>query len=619
MSRRRSSIVQGIEDAERELLGDHDQSFYGADDLSDSSDAEEHVMPPAKRVDDGDEDENFSSDDEATAQPAAEIREALLESQWRDAVSAGCKCQECNHFQKLSQPDVIELMTSVQALSKRELQVHVLGILSACLLPSATDAARRRFNYSVLGRVVCKNVFMEVYGVTNFVIKKLQAIAESHSAVVPKHASAESTKEWISVPPDIVDNVVKFLRNYASVYGLPQPAALRGRPNAPPIFLPASVRKNKIFEEFTKSLLESGDGRTISYSSFHRIWKHHTPEIQVMKPRTDVCAVCDRLRERLRRCRTEEQISESTEQLRDHVSLAQAERDYYNHCIEHSRSTSNPPNAHITFDFAQQLELPAHTRQVGPLYFKVRYRVQLFGICNEALKQQDNYLFDEASTIGEDGKKAHGPNTVISMLHDYLDDHDVPRTLHFHADNCVGQNKNKSVLAYFAWRIMCGLSDDITLSFMRVGHTRCAVDGYFGLLKQQFRKSDVDTLEDVKFAVAASCKANVPVMASWEWYKWDAFLLDHFMPVKGIRNYQHFRFAKSRPGHVFARRKCTDDAEDDITLARNPDEVFDRQRLPEILPAAGLSDARLAYCDKQLAEYTNLEEGETYPWVHADE
>ena len=61
-------------------------------------------------------------------------------------------------------------MVSAQALSKRELQVYLLVILSACLQPASASATRHRFNYSVLGKFVCQSIFMEVYGVSNFVI-----------------------------------------------------------------------------------------------------------------------------------------------------------------------------------------------------------------------------------------------------------------------------------------------------------------------------------------------------------------------------------------------------------------------------------------------------------------
>ena len=72
---------------------------------------------------------------------------------------------------------------------------------------------------------------------------------------------------------------------------------------------------------------------------------------------------------------------------------------------------------HYTFDFAQQLTLPHHSRQEGPLYFTSPRKVQLFGVCMEGAAEQYNYLIDENCTISVDGSQSHGPNTVISMLH----------------------------------------------------------------------------------------------------------------------------------------------------------------------------------------------------------
>ena len=56
-----------------------------------------------------------------------------------------------------------------------------------------------------------------------------------------------------------------------------------------------------------------------------------------------------------------------------------------------------------------------------------------------------------------------------------------------HADNYAGQNKNHSLVGYLAWRCMTGFHEEIQLSFMVVGHTRCLVNGCFGLIKQKYR------------------------------------------------------------------------------------------------------------------------------------
>ena len=167
------------------------------------------------------------------------------------------------------------------------------------------------------------------------------------------------------------------------------------------------------------------------------------------------------------------------------------------------------------------MELSCHTREVGPLYFKVPYRVQLFGIVQEARKE----LFGGQLTIGPDGKKADQPNSVVSMLHYYLDTNAADKSLHFHANNCTGQDKNKTVLGYLAWRCATGWSEQIELSSMRVGHTRSVKDGYFGLSKQWWRSTENETMEDVEDAVEKSSNANNAVTFSWKWQEWDGFLL----------------------------------------------------------------------------------------------
>ena len=174
-----------------------------------------------------------------------------------------------------------------------------------------------------------------------------------------------------------------------------------------------------------------------------------------------------------------------------------------------SASGSPPSYSHYTFDFAQLLQIPYHSRQVGPIYFKVPLKVQLFGICNDGNQQQVNYMFSEDQSIGTNGSKAHGPNAVISMLHHYFEVHSAHEdTCHLHADNCVGQNKNRYVIGYLAWRVIAGLHKHITLSFMRVGHTRCMVDGNFGLIKRVYRHSDVDAVSQLPGIVSRSSTTN---------------------------------------------------------------------------------------------------------------
>ena len=65
----------------------------------------------------------------------------------------------------------------------------------------------------------------------------------------------------------------------------------------------------------------------------------------------------------------------------------------------------------------------------------------IFGVCCEAVPQQLNYVIDEAADTGK------GANAVISMLHNYLENHGIHSAIvHLNADNCAGQNKKNAVM-----------------------------------------------------------------------------------------------------------------------------------------------------------------------------
>ena len=105
---------------------------------------------------------------------------------------------------------------------------------------------------------------------------------------------------------------------------------------------------------------------------------------------------------------------------------------------------------------------------------------------------------------------------------------------------------------------MVGLNDTITLSFMIAGHTKFSPDSCFGLLKQQFRKTCVDTLKDLSDVVEKSASCNTVEMVGWEdgiplipTYNWQSYFADKMVKVKGIKNYQHFTFTNSKKGQFF--------------------------------------------------------------------
>ena len=526
MARRRSIELLGVDldDGERDALTAEDRSFYGlstaatgGDVSSDASD-ESEAEPADKRVCyEPDEDEFYSEDDDDHAVTAA-AGEAHVAASIADNRSIGCGCR-VNHWLSLDSNDLEQFMVDLRSLKKSDLKQFALGALSAGARRSASaQESSRKWSYSylVLGHEVCRQVFLDVYSFGRHTLRSLQESA-SVFQVTPREQGGKGATPHNALPSQHIELTVSYIRSYANTHDIPQPAAPRGRAQAPPIYLPASSSKKSVYSCFQ----EAEGAPRMSYATFGRVWRAHCKDIVVQKPHSDVSAKCDKLREAVWRSKTEEETQSATTALQQHLAEASKERQYYNDKIDSAKvvlqeaEDNQAPESHITFDFAQQFELPQHTRQVGPLYFKSRFRVQMFGICNEAKKQQKNYIFHEGETIGVESKQADDPNTVISMLDHYFTKYANEPVTYMHADNCVGQNKNQYVIGYLCWRTIHSLSDELHLSFMRVGHTCCSVDGYFGLVKMKYRSSEVDSTEDVSQVINGSCAANSAERYSW--------------------------------------------------------------------------------------------------------
>ena len=72
------------------------------------------------------------------------------------------------------------------------------------------------------------------------------------------------------------------------------------------------------------------------------------------------------------------------------------------------------------------------------------------------------------------------------------------------ADNCSGQNKNKTMIKFCAWLVEAGWIKKVTLLFLVKGHTKNDCDKKFNLLKQGTNGKDIWT--DVQLDATLSKK-----------------------------------------------------------------------------------------------------------------
>ncbi|XP_042160314.1 uncharacterized protein LOC121840507 [Oncorhynchus tshawytscha] len=159
--------------------------------------------------------------------------------------------------------------------------------------------------------------------------------------------------------------------------------------------------------------------------------------------------------------------------------------------------------------------------------------------------------------------------------------------------NCSGQNKNNVVLWYCAWWTMHRLHHNLDLHFLIIDHLEFAPNWCFGLIKQRFTKTRVDSLSEIASIVKDSTvtAVNIPQLVGLEdgtvlveSYGWQQHLTLYFRLLPQIKLYQHFRSLVMSPKSVRTVRTR-------FQLLRNADILPPIDSLPAKAPP-GLDTAR---------------------------
>lgn len=359
--------------------------------------------------------------------------------------------------------------------------------------------------------------------------------------------------------------------------------------------------------------------------TFINIWKSLMQSLQFMSPKSDLCENCELMKMDIRYIIQHEKKLESTENYLAHLKRAQQEQDYYNSnialAIEDGRNNSNPSgsqilfktfegSAHIAYDWAQNVQIPHSPQQVGSLFFKSPRKVHLFGVCNTGNypnTQQINYVIDEGE-MADDGKQEKGANCTLSLvLHAIQKYNRGEKKLIVACDNCVGQNKNNFTLFFYSWLIDRGIYDEIELNFMIPGHTKFICDGCFGLIKILYRKSIVNTVDDVVSIINRSTTNNFNIAQRYlngkgfQYYDFKSHF-QMFKKLPNIQKYHHFYFSSQHPGVVFYKDKLEDVYEK--TTIRTFSYAINI--LPPIIASRPLSLKRQEELYKEIAPYVDV-------------
>ena len=454
---------------------------------------------------------------------------------------------------------------TLSRLDKKTRKAVIYGMLAVI---RNKCGSRNTFQYRLdWSSPVCRDAFCAIIGTSYRTLKYWMQQVCSDSDVephphgncgrAPRHALSRLDKTM----------VVRFIENYAAIHALPDPGRLQGTirdyvlesgktlksvyaeyckameflsrntpgPQQPcPYRLTSQLKRQYTLLNVPPAPPTPPAARVVKYVSFIRLWRRYCSNIKIQPARSDLCDKCDQMLVTLRHSLSDEQRKTINDNYNQHLIKAKAFRDAYNANIEEaekewgrkrqkerdqilghleSRALMAPftSQAHLdmqmqySFDYCQQVSLPYSSQQRGTFYFRTPRKVQVFGVCCEPLCRQVFFLIDEAEQTGK------GAVVVVSLVHAFFHLHGLgERRVTLQADNCVGQNKNTTIMWYLAWRVITGQHEAIQLNFMLPGHTKFRPDSYFGLFKKYYRRQDhVDDMDDLADCVHL-CATAVP-------------------------------------------------------------------------------------------------------------
>lgn len=459
-------------------------------------------------------------------------------------------------------------------LSKLECTIHLSSETCRPKQKTQTKRQRTRNDYFHHGHRICRDLFMYLHGIAKGKLDVLIAHFKSNGVEPRVHKNKKKLPSKTLSLSD-VQQVVTFIVNYADLHAITLPGRTPHHWVSDVKLLPTNCTKRKVYTDYCAAS-DFTTCRKVAERTFRDLWQKLVPYITTMKPATDLCFTCQQGLAKVNRSANlpDEAKSLAIKEMEKHLLTVTQERSLYQ-TVCHESKENLPPTAtlgqhepcsfnglvHYSFDFAQQLMFPSNPLQPGPIYFKVPRRCGLFGVNCESLTRQVNFLIDEEFNVGK------GANCVISLLHFFFENFGLGEThLHLHADNCSGQNKNSAMIWYLLWRIITGQHSAITLSFLVTGHTKFSPDCGFGLIKRLFKKTKVNTLNDITDVVNSSSVMNSAQLCGNQegdvivpMFDWTSHLSQFFTKLIGIKKFHHFRFSST--GSVYTKEFSSDSEE----------------------------------------------------------
>ncbi|KAJ8310151.1 LOW QUALITY PROTEIN: hypothetical protein KUTeg_012016 [Tegillarca granosa] len=206
-----------------------------------------------------------------------------------------CGCKNGCHL-KNKPRDIYKHILKMHELEIKEKDIFIMVTLVDYSSDKETTKRGRkrqrlRHQFSFLGKAVCRATFLLVFDIGKYALEKIVKHVNQNGITLRSNGNT-GKKPSKSFTFEDIQKVSHFIANYAEEFGIPQPAAPRGRDSVPPIYLPCDT--TRIFVHIVVKSLKHQF--VLIHDTFDRIWLQCLPHIKIASPRDDVCTTCQKYR-----------------------------------------------------------------------------------------------------------------------------------------------------------------------------------------------------------------------------------------------------------------------------------------------------------------------------------
>lgn len=324
------------------------------------------------------------------------------------------------------------------------------------------------YNVKINGkfRPVCKNVFLQIHGVSRDRVARLNSLLLRNQTPVDMRGKNRSGNA-------IDGNICVLLHEHISKFEVRETHYGAKKK----LYLDAELNIYKMFEMFQMDHPELRE--KVKYSFYYRYFKENF-SLSFGRPQVDVCSECENFKSKLRDPCLSDNVKRSV--VAEQIIHKRRANKFYKKQKEMIQN-ADENTVVLSFDYMQNLPLPKIP--VQEVFYMRQLWLNVFCVHNMKTKKAKMYIYHE-------GEANKSPEEVCSMILHYLKTEVASGTKHLvlFSDGTSGQNKNHSMVRFLMNLCDRGIFETVRHYFPVRGHSFLPCDRDFGCIKRVVRRVD---------------------------------------------------------------------------------------------------------------------------------